>query len=104
MRGFYMVIALVTILIVNLSWGWSFTNVAESIRDKLTQLKTEEPRVLNFDNGEHGVPSKNNIADVTVQGRIIVVPRRSNNHCQPGEQVDRRGKCRTVWWASSVDK
>ncbi|EFN80320.1 hypothetical protein EAI_07039 [Harpegnathos saltator] len=95
MRGFCTLVALVAILFVSLGWGWSFTNVATSIGDKLMQSRPEESRVLNFDGSNS--TSANKTADVTVQGRIIMVPRRSNGRCQPDEQVDRRGKCRTVW-------
>lgn len=98
MRGFYtVVVALMTaILLAGLAQGWSFSNVASSI-GKLMQPESgaAAQQVVSLD-GSNAAPS-NITPEVLVQGRIIVVPLRKTNNCEPGQQLDRRGKCRPVW-------
>lgn len=54
-------------------------------------------QILNFhENNSTTTPQ------VTMEGRIIFIPRRNRVFCQPGEQVDRRGKCRMVWWINNL--
>ncbi|KYN38220.1 hypothetical protein ALC56_07260 [Trachymyrmex septentrionalis] len=92
MRTFYTILILV-ILFVSLGECWSFSNIAMSI-DKLIRPQNTS-QVLNI-NG-NGSATSTASPEVTVQGRIIFVPRRNKVYCQPGQQADRRGKCRQVW-------
>ncbi|TGZ48289.1 Uncharacterized protein DBV15_09322 [Temnothorax longispinosus] len=78
--------------VIGLAECWSFSNVATSI-DKLIRPQNDTSKVLNGSDGAISTASP----EVTVQGRIIFVPRRNKVLCQPGQQVDRRGKCRTIW-------
>jgi hypothetical protein len=88
MRALYTILVLAILLAI--SAAWSFTNVAMSI-DRLIRSDTSNDtwQVLDF-NG-------NDTTEATVSARIIVVPRRKVGNCQPGQQRDRRGKCRTIW-------
>ncbi|KYM81232.1 hypothetical protein ALC53_08303 [Atta colombica] len=92
MRTFYTILVLV-ILSVSLGECWSFSNIAMSI-DKLIRPQNSS-QVLNVKN-RNGSATSTASPENTVQGRIIFVPRR-NKVCQPGQQADRRGKCRQVW-------
>ncbi|KYN15423.1 hypothetical protein ALC57_12472 [Trachymyrmex cornetzi] len=91
MRTFYTILVLV-ILSVSLGECWSFSNIAMSIDKLIRPQNTSE--VLNV-NGNGSATSMAS-PEVTVQGRIIFVPRRKV-HCEPGHEADRRGKCRQVW-------
>ncbi|KAL6265582.1 hypothetical protein P5V15_002378 [Pogonomyrmex californicus] len=91
MRAFYTILMFV-ILASNLAECWSFSDVATSLERLIRQSNTSQ--MLNFTGTAASTPSP----EVTVEGRIIFVPRRTNIvTCQPGQQADRRGKCRTVW-------
>lgn len=90
MRSLYKFLVLV-LLIANLAEGWSFTNVARSINRLIRSPKNDTLKVLDFNGNDNAT------TEVTVMGRIIVVPRRNVANCQPGQQRDRRGKCRTIW-------
>jgi len=88
MRALYTILVLAILLAI--SAAWSFTNVATSV-DRLIRSKGNDTwQVLDF-NGNA------NDTEATVRARIINVPRRKMNNCQPGQQRDRRGKCRTIW-------
>ncbi|XP_012539441.1 uncharacterized protein LOC105838433 [Monomorium pharaonis] len=79
-------ILVLVILCTSLAACWSFSNVAMSI-DKLIRPQNDSSMVLNFKENDATSTAS---PDVTMQGRIIFVPRRSKTHCQPGQQIDRR--------------
>lgn len=105
MRGFYtraiappLLLLLVFLAYAGHAHAWSFSNVVSSI-EKLLEKKVQNERDPHAadPNGGASAAVDGNGQGVTMQGRIIMVPRRSMGQCQPGQKLDRRGKCRTAW-------
>ncbi|KAL6441621.1 hypothetical protein ACFW04_003627 [Cataglyphis niger] len=88
MRAFYMIVVLI-ILFASLASSWCF-----SIKPLmgLQDDTNSRSQILNFHEND-----RTTTPQVTMESRIIFIPRRNRVFCQPGEQVDRRGKCRMVW-------
>ncbi|KAM0727596.1 hypothetical protein ACS0PU_005845 [Formica fusca] len=87
MRAFYTIVVL-TILFASLASSWCF-----SIKPLmgLQDDTNSRSQILNFHENESTTTPQ------VMEGRIIFIPRRTRVFCQPGQQADRRGKCRMVW-------
>ncbi|CAL1685343.1 unnamed protein product [Lasius platythorax] len=75
MRAFYTTVVLVILFA-------SFTS------SFFIKRQNDTTQILNFND---------TTTSEVMESRIIFVPRRNKVFCEPGQQVDRRGKCRMVW-------